>query len=226
MSRAAERCGPVGIELHHRRAVSGQPIDQRRLGHKCIHIGVLEHEGEALRRIGGIERQIGAAGLEDAKQPDQQFQRTLDAQPDDRLRSKPTSADDARADWPRIELPIGEVSFVEHHRDGVGRPGHLCGEQLRQGGGRNRPRGVVPLAQDGVALRGGQNVQAADRPVGSATAASSRRIRRRQRLSTLARSNRSVAYSRTRRFPPARRRARCSLRLTDRSNLAVAVATG
>ena len=77
-------------------------------------------------------------------------------------------------------------------------PGRLGGEQLRQGRNRHRMRGVVPLAQDGVALRRGQNVQAPDRPV---------RCRKRRLeedapaapaiASTLARSNRSVAYSGT-----------------------------
>ena len=88
----------------------------------------------------------------------------------------------------RIKLLIGEVSFAQYHRDGIGRPSHLRVEHLQQGGGLDRPCGVVPLAQDPVALRGGQDVQFADRWSGSATAASSRQIRRWQRLSALARS--------------------------------------
>ena len=45
----------------------------------------VEHEGEALARIVRVERQIGAARLEDAEQPDDHLERALDAQPDHHL---------------------------------------------------------------------------------------------------------------------------------------------
>ena len=60
----------------------GQPIEQRRVRDQHRRAGILEHEGQALGRIVGIERQIGAAGLEDAEQPDQHRGRALDAEPD------------------------------------------------------------------------------------------------------------------------------------------------
>ena len=117
-------------------------------------------------RIGGIERQIGAAGLEDAEEPDDHLERALDAQPDHHLGA------DARAPQvmrqlvgARIELAIGEALVLEHHRDGIGGLVDLGLEQLRQGGRRDRMGGVVPLAQDGVALLGRENVEAADRPL-------------------------------------------------------------
>ena len=31
-------------------------------------LGVLEHEGQTLARVGGIQREVGAAGLEDGQQ--------------------------------------------------------------------------------------------------------------------------------------------------------------
>ena len=65
-----------------------------------------------------------------------------------------------------IELRIGERCVLEHHRDRIGGAGRLGGEQLRQRGGRDRARGVVPLPQDGVALRRRENVEAADRAIG------------------------------------------------------------
>ena len=65
------------------------------------------------------------------------------------------------------------LCVLEHHRDRVGGAGSLGGEQLRQGRGRDRMRGVVPPSQDRVALVRAENVQAADRQVG-------RRNRRRQ----------------------------------------------
>ena len=89
-------------------------------------------------------------------------------------------------------------------------------------------RGVVPLAQDGVALRRGQNVEAADRPVGMlrppppAAAPAAPPAPRRWRGRTgrwRIRARPSIPAG----VPSA---PRCSPRLSDRSNLAVAVATG
>ena len=90
-----------------------------------------------------------------------------------------------------IEFTIGEALVLEHHRDRIGGAGDLSLEQLRHGGGGNRMGGVVPRAQDGVTLCRSENVEPADRLIGIATAASSRRTRRPAKASTLARSNRS-----------------------------------
>ena len=48
---------------------AGQPVEQRRLGDQHRRAGIRQHEGEPLGRIVGVERQIGAAGLEDAESP-------------------------------------------------------------------------------------------------------------------------------------------------------------
>ena len=83
-----------------RGAVRGQPVEQRRLGDQHRRAGIREHEGEALARVAGVERQIGAAGLEDAEQPDQHLERALDAQPDHDLGADARArADDAPAGW-------------------------------------------------------------------------------------------------------------------------------
>ena len=60
----------------------GQPVEQRRLRHQHRRAGVRQHERQPLARVGRVERQIGAAGLEDAEQPDHHLGRALDAQPD------------------------------------------------------------------------------------------------------------------------------------------------
>ena len=65
---------------------------QCRLGEQHRRAGILQHEGETVGRVGRIERQIGAAGLEDANEPDQHLQRALDAQPDHHLGSNPEAA--------------------------------------------------------------------------------------------------------------------------------------
>ena len=64
------------------RGVRGQAREQRRLRHQHRRAGIFEHEGQALARVVGIERQIGAAGLEDADEPDHHVERALDAKPD------------------------------------------------------------------------------------------------------------------------------------------------
>ena len=142
----------------------------------------------------------------------------------------PRPADDAPAGWRghRARHRSGAVSS-NTTRDGVGGAGDLGLEQLRQGGRRHRPRGVVPRAQDGVPLGRGQDVEAADRPVrlpqppppAAAPAGPpspprwhDRTGRWRIRCAPSSPSGRAVAL----------RAARP--RLTERSNLALAVATG
>ena len=159
-------CRPVGIEPHDAGAMRRQPVEQRRLGDQHRRAGIRQHEGQPLGRIGGVERQIGAAGLEDAEKPDDHLERALDAQPHHRLRADAEIAQVMRQlVGARIELTIAEALVLEHHRDGVGALVDLGLEQLRQGGRWNRTGGVVPLAQDGVALLGRENVEAADRPL-------------------------------------------------------------
>ena len=88
------RCdgGPVGIELHDPCVVQRQPIAQRRLRDQHRRAGICQHEGEPLGRVVRVERQIGAAGLEDAEQPDQHLERALDAQPHHHLGADPERA--------------------------------------------------------------------------------------------------------------------------------------
>ena len=62
-----------------------------------------------------------------------------------------------------VELAIGQALLLVHHRHRVGGSGSLHGEQLRQGGGRNCARGVVPGVQNRMALIRSQNVEATDR---------------------------------------------------------------
>ena len=91
--------------------VQRQPIAQRRLRDQHRRAGICQHEGEPLGRVVRVERQIGAAGLEDAEQPDQHLQRALDAQPHHHLGADPERAQMmrqlARA---RIELAVGEAA--------------------------------------------------------------------------------------------------------------------
>ena len=127
----------------------------------------------------------------------------------------------------RIEFAIAEAALLEHHRDRIGGAGDLGLEQLRQGGRRERMRGVVPLPQNGVALLGRENVEAADRPL---------RLRNRR----LQQANQPIRQRRNARaveqvggvfqcpVDPRRLAVRAALlaRLRNKSNLALAVSTG
>ena len=123
--------GAVGVEVDDAGAVLGQALAQRSLGNEDRRSGVGEHEGEALWRIVGVERQVGGAGLEDAEERDHHVERALDAEPDDGLRSGAERAqvvgELVRAD---VELAVAQRFVFEHERDGVGRAVGLLGEQL------------------------------------------------------------------------------------------------
>ena len=65
------------------------PIEQRRLGDQYIDASIGQHVFQTFGRIAGIERQVGAAGLEDAEQRDHHLERALDAQPDHHFGADP-----------------------------------------------------------------------------------------------------------------------------------------
>ena len=182
-------------------------------------------------RIVRVERQIGAAGLEDAEQPHDHLERALQAQPHHRLRPDPERAQMMRQPvGARVELAIAQRARPRtppRSPPGVARS--LRREQLRQASQRGsacavafQPRRMRLRAPPAPECRAARSHAPA-----SATAASSSRTSRAASASTLARSNRSVAYSITPQIPAgAPSAARSSPRLTDRSNLALAVATG
>ena len=214
-------------------ASAGQPVEQRLLRHQHRRAGVRQHERQPLRRVVRVERQIGAAGLEDAEQPDHHLGRALDAQPDHDL------GPDAEAAQ-MMRQPVGVR--VERARSSARgprtppRPRPACAPpapQTAPAASRRRDRdcaGVVPAPQDGVrAPPASRIVEAArSRDPASATAASSSRIRRRPSAS-IARRDRTGRW----RIParpsiPAGAPSGAALldQLTDRSNFALAVATG
>ncbi len=144
-----------------------QLLDQRRLCDQDRRARIGQHEGEPLGGVARVERQIGAARLEDADEADQHLRRALGAQPDHDL-----GADPERAQMVRqlvgalIELVVGEGRVLEDD-SGRGRgSSRLCREQRRQGDEGDLPRRVVPLVQDRAAFLRAENVEAADRPLG------------------------------------------------------------
>ena len=111
---------------------TGQRSAQCRLGEQNRRARILQHEGQTVGRVGRIKRQIGAAGLEDANEPDQHLQRALDAQPNHHLRSNPEAAQMMRQlVGAGIERRIAQALLAEHHRDRLGTARRLGREQLR-----------------------------------------------------------------------------------------------
>ncbi len=128
-------------------------------------IGIGEDIGQALGRIGGVEREIGAAGLEDGEQADDEGRRTLDAEGDagiglhaerDQLVREPVGLG--------VELGIADRAILEGEGDGIG---GVFGMQLElvvqaELGGIGL-LGGVPGVQQQLALLGRQDLQLPDR---------------------------------------------------------------
>ncbi len=129
--------------------------------------GIGEHEGQALLRVARVERQIGAAGLEDAEHRHDHVERARKAQPHHHLGANPARAQVMRQPvGAPIELAIAEAFILEGDRNRIRAVGNLRREQLGQGGGRMRMRGGVPPPQDALAFLPAQNVQVPDRTLG------------------------------------------------------------
>ena len=160
------RC--VGIEPNDAaRRGNRYPIHQRRLRHQNRHAGVGQHELQTFARITGIDRQIGAAGFEDAEQADQHLRRALDAQPHHGLGPDAQALQMMRQPvGVGVERRVAQRAVLEHHRHGIRRARRLRGEQFGKRQRRGRLRRVVPEPQDGVALGRIQNGKVADRAVG------------------------------------------------------------
>src|SRR5215468_3631414 len=195
---------PLAVKLQPPNAGRVQSIAQPRRADQHRRPGIRQHEAQTLARVAGVERQIGAAGLEDGDERNHQLQRALQAHPHHPLRTNPKRAQLMRQlVGATLKLPVAELLIPKHDRNRV-----------------RRRRLVRRSAADRISSR----------PIatsGAATAASSRRTSRPARTSTLARSNRSLAYSITPLSPPGPPSAlRSSAKLTDKSNFALAPATG
>ena len=169
-----------------RASCAGSRVEQRRLGEQHRRAGIRQHEGEPLGRVVRVERQIGAAGLEDAEQPDQHRQRALDAQPHHHLGPDAERAQVMRQlVRARVELAVAQPLAPRTPP----RPPQACARPAPRTApasvaAGDRARGVVPLPQDRAALRrrrgcrGGRSRARDRRPQPPAAA----RSRPRQRL--------------------------------------------
>jgi len=123
--------GPVGVEADSLGRALGDSADEALLGQDQREIGVGHHEAEALAGIGGIERDIGPAGLEHGERAHHHIEGALHQDADEGA-----SADAAPLQVtseliaPAIELAIREREALERDRDGPGRALDLRLEEL------------------------------------------------------------------------------------------------
>src|SRR5215469_7526412 len=71
----------LAVKLQPPHAGRVQPIAQPRRADQHRRPGIRQHEAQTLARVAGVERQIGAAGLEDGEERNHQLQRALQAHP-------------------------------------------------------------------------------------------------------------------------------------------------
>ncbi len=163
-----------GHVLQHQRdePLRGQLRKQCTRGDEHTRARILQHGGEALAGVRGVERDVGAAGLENGDEGDNQLQRALQRDGHTRV------GGDAQATQvpgqligARVELPVGELRGSELagelDSDLVREAGDHLREDVGQGGAvRVLGDGGIPVHQHLPALRLGQQGDGVQRRVG------------------------------------------------------------
>ncbi|OWK25815.1 hypothetical protein AJ87_00900, partial [Rhizobium yanglingense] len=156
--------------------------------------GIVKHLPQPAGRIGGVERQIGAARLEDRQQS--HHHRRTAFQADRHRLVRPGPEPDQMMRQPvglGVERAIGDRLLFEDQCDRVGRPAHLRFEQLMHAKIRRIVRfRPVQLLQQVAALVGRHDVQLGHRLLGIGN----HRPQQRQQITTLPLDRRPVEQRR------------------------------
>ncbi|KAA8559963.1 hypothetical protein FX985_06346 [Pseudomonas extremaustralis] len=125
---------------------------------------VFDHVGQAFLGVFGVQRYIGATGLEDRQQADHHVEGALDTNPHQHVRADALLAQGVgQLIGARVELRIGQGGGAEHQRRGIRRALHLVFDQVVHGTfSRVRRGGLVPGLHQQVLLVGGQHRQLTD----------------------------------------------------------------
>src|SRR5262249_3952348 len=119
------------LQFHNVRADFADQLFELTLNESNLGAAVTEHVSDSLLRIGGIDRQIGAAGFHHAQQADDQLQAALHTQSDLDLRAdaqRPQAT--CQMVGSLVELTIRELlSFVDE-RHGIRNQSYLLLERL------------------------------------------------------------------------------------------------
>ena len=159
--------GPVAVQAHHLAAVLRQVAAQALLRQQHGHLGVFHHVGDAVARVGRVQRHVGAAGLVDADQADDQLHRALGHQAHQRVGAHAQRRQAARElAGTAVEFGVGQRDAVAGDGRAVGRARGLLGEQaVHAGVGAHRRGGRVPVVQHAMAQRRVEQRQLGQRPL-------------------------------------------------------------
>ncbi|GAB3210075.1 hypothetical protein GCM10027262_34020 [Nocardia tengchongensis] len=106
-----------------------------RVGDHAGRLRIREHEGDAVGRVGRIDRHVTRTGLDHGQQRHDQIGRTRQQHRDQRLRTRALPDQPARQHVrAAIQLEVGELLVAEPHRDPLRVGGHGQIEQARDGG--------------------------------------------------------------------------------------------
>ena len=151
------------IHGDHADAIAGrQTLEQLRLGQEQFDAAVAEHVREAFGRIIRIKRHIGAAGLDDRQQTDQQLRRTLGSNGHAHVRANAFVAQ-VMGEPVGLRVQLGKIqtTAVPHQRGALRGVAQLLLEQFRQPLLRRGARSDAPVLLL-ILLAGGQQAQIAD----------------------------------------------------------------
>ena len=110
--------------------------------------GVGQHEGQPLRGILGVERQVGGARFQRPQQGDHQLERPLHADAHHGLRAHSRSPQPvSQLVRARLQLGIGQLFRAALHCHRIGCSGYLRLDQLVQAGFGHRRCGGVPIVE-------------------------------------------------------------------------------
>ena len=158
----------VAVQADHLGVQVGQGGKEGLLGQEDRGVGVAEHEGEAVGGIGGVEGEVGGAGLEDGQEGDHQVEGAFHEYADQDVGAGAEATQVAgQAIGPGVELGVGEGVVAAGQGGGVGGQLDLAFDQLVEAGvDRELGGGGVEIEQDLVALGAGHEGQGGDRGVG------------------------------------------------------------
>ncbi len=151
---------------YHPRLGLGQRRQQRFLGEQHRDPGVVEHPGQALPRMGRIERQVAATGLEHAENRHHALDPLLGADTDQHLRPHTQRAElRGQRLALRVELAIGQAAVLESDGGRLWLLPRPDLELLVQAAVFLRYGRIVPVPENLAAFALGQQRQLRERPI-------------------------------------------------------------
>ena len=126
----------IPVERHDPRRGSrerGELREQLFLGQEKSEPRLLQHVGDPLPRILGVERHVGATGLQDAQEAHHQVERAFDGQAHEDLGADTQAAEvTGQPVGAGVEVGVGQPLAFELDRHRPRRPRRLSGDQLVQ----------------------------------------------------------------------------------------------